>query len=436
MSLENRISTGEAKVCIIGMGYVGLPLARAFTGKGIRVVGFDIDPAKVEALNKGRSYLKTVPAEVVERMRREGRFEATADASRFSECDAIIICVPTPLTEAKEPDLSYVEASARQIAEHLREGQIVVLESTTWPGTTEEIIRPILEKTGLKCGKDFHLAFSPEREDPGNASFTTETTPKVVGGSDEESTRLASMLYARAIQTVVPVGGTREAEAAKILENVYRSVNIALINELKVIFDRMGIDVWEVIQAAKTKPFGFQAFYPGPGLGGHCIPIDPFYLAWKARQYDCYTRFIELAGEINTSMPYFVVNKVAEALNSQRKAVNGSKVLVLGLAYKKDIDDVRESPSMVLIELLRERGAEVLYNDPLVPSTHPMRHHDLGMTSRELTPELLRSVDCVLVATDHSAYDWGMVCREASLVVDTRNATAGVAAPEGRIWKA
>ena len=312
---------------------------------------------------------------------------------------------------------------------------MVVLESTTYPGTTDEIIKPILEETGLKCGKDFLLAFSPEREDPGNKTYSTETTPKVVGGADPESTRLAAMLYAKAIQTVVPVRGTREAEAAKILENVYRSVNIAMINELKVIFDRMGIDVWEVIEAARTKPFGFQAFYPGPGLGGHCIPIDPFYLAWKARQYDCYTRFIELAGEINTSMPYFVVNKVAEALNSHRKAVNGSKVLVLGLAYKKDIDDVRESPSMVLIELLRQRGAEVLYNDPLVPSTHPMRHHDLGMTSSELTPELLRSIDCALIATDHSVYDWEMICREAPLVVDTRNATAGVEADSGRIWK-
>ncbi len=436
MDLEERIDSGKAVVGIIGMGYVGLPLARAFSLKGTQVLGFDIDDDKVKKLNRGSSYLKTIPDATVRKMLDAGTFEATSDPDRLGECDAIIICVPTPLSKTREPDLSYVVGSVRTILPRLHKGQLITLESTTYPGTTDEVVKPILEESGLKCGEDFFLAYSPEREDPGNKDFTTETIPKVVGGVDEKSGLLAQKLYGRVVETVVPVRSAKEAEAAKILENVYRAGNIALLNELKVIFDRMKIDVWDVVAAASTKPFGFQAFYPGPGLGGHCIPIDPFYLAWKAREYGCHTRFIELAGEINTAMPGYVVNKVAEALNSQSKSVKGSKILVLGVAYKKDIDDLRESPALELIELLQERGAIVSYNDPHVPAIPKVRRHDLNLESVELTPASLTEADCVLIATAHSAYDWQMICDESRLVVDTRNATHGVSGGAKNVWKA
>jgi len=436
MGLEEKIEGAQAIVGVIGLGYVGLPLARVFALANFRTRGFDIDPAKVEKLNRGESYLKTVPAERVRQIRKLGTFEATTDFSRLAECDAIIICVPTPLTPTRDPDLSFVVDSVRAVGRNLRKGQLVVLESTTYPGTTDEVAKPILEETGLVCGKDFFLAFSPEREDPGNRDFHTTIIPKVVGGGDEASGRLAQKLYGKVIEKIVPVSSAKVAEAAKILENVYRCINIALVNELKMVFDRMGIDVWEVIAAAGTKPFGFQAFYPGPGLGGHCIPIDPFYLSWKAREYGCHARFIELAGEINTGMPHYVIGKLTEALNSKGKAVQGSRVLVLGIAYKKDIDDLRESPALELLELLGGMGAEVLYNDPYLPSTPRTRRHDLGLKSQELTPKLLRGVDCVLIATDHSAYDWEKICADAPLIVDTRNATKDVATAKGKVWKA
>ena len=436
MGLEEKIEGAQAIVGVIGLGYVGLPLARVFALANFRTRGFDIDPAKVEKLNRGESYLKTVPAERVRQIRKLGTFEATTDFSRLAECDAIIICVPTPLTPTRDPDLSFVVDSVRAVGRNLRKGQLVVLESTTYPGTTDEVAKPILEETGLVCGKDFFLAFSPEREDPGNRDFHTTIIPKVVGGVDEASGRLAQKLYGKVIEKIVPVSSAKVAEAAKILENVYRCINIALVNELKMVFDRMGIDVWEVIAAAGTKPFGFQAFYPGPGLGGHCIPIDPFYLSWKAREYGCHARFIELAGEINTGMPHYVIGKLTEALNSKGKAVQGSRVLVLGIAYKKDIDDLRESPALELLELLGGMGAEVLYNDPYLPSTPRTRRHDLGLKSQELKPKLLRGVDCVLIATDHSAYDWEKICADAPLIVDTRNATKDVATAKGKVWKA
>jgi UDP-N-acetyl-D-glucosamine dehydrogenase len=436
MGLEEKIEGAQAIVGVIGLGYVGLPLSRVFALANFRTRGFDIDPAKVEKLNRGESYLKTVPAERVRQIRKLGTFEATTDFSRLAECDAIIICVPTPLTPTRDPDLSFVVDSVRAVGRNLRKGQLVVLESTTYPGTTDEVAKPILEETGLVCGKDFFLAFSPEREDPGNRDFHTTIIPKVVGGVDEASGRLAQKLYGKVIEKIVPVSSAKVAEAAKILENVYRCINIALVNELKMVFDRMGIDVWEVIAAAGTKPFGFQAFYPGPGLGGHCIPIDPFYLSWKAREYGCHARFIELAGEINTGMPHYVIGKLTEALNSKGKAVQGSRVLVLGIAYKKDIDDLRESPALELLELLGGMGAEVLYNDPYLPSTPRTRRHDLGLKSQELTPKLLRGVDCVLIATDHSAYDWEKICADAPLIVDTRNATKDVATAKGKVWKA
>ena len=426
MNLEKKIASSEALVGIIGMGYVGLPLGLTFAENGFKVVGFDIDPAKVETLNAGRSYIKHIPPARVTKSRSEGRFEATADYSRLELCDAIIICVPTPLTEHKEPDLSYIVNSVREVAKYMRKGQLVVLESTTYPGTTDEVVKPMLENRMLKCGKDFFLAFSPEREDPGNPNFDTATIPKVVGGVDVESGRLAVLLYSKVIKTIVPVKSAREAEACKILENIYRSVNIALVNELKMIFDKMGIDVWDVIEAAKTKPFGFHAFYPGPGLGGHCIPIDPFYLSWKAREFDSWARFIELAGEINTGMPAYVVNRLAEALNEHGKPVKDSKILVLGISYKSDVDDLRESPSLVIVEQLLEKGADVSYNDPFFPSIPRTRHHNLTVPSVELNPLTLASFDAVVVATAHSSYDMNFICEHAQLVIDTRNATRNV----------
>jgi UDP-N-acetyl-D-glucosamine dehydrogenase len=433
--LLERIRCRQAKVGIIGLGYVGLPLARAFAKSGFRVLGFDIDPGKVEKLHRGESYLRHIAPDHVHAMLSQG-FEATSRFERLADPDAVLICVPTPLTESREPDLTFVVDSTRAVAQTLRPGQLVVLESTTYPGTTRQVVQPILEATGLKAGHDFFLAFSPEREDPGNTHFSTSSIPKVVGGLEPASLELAAELYAGAVEQVVRVSSPEVAEACKILENTYRAVNIALVNELKVLYHRMGIDVWEVIEAAKTKPFGFQAFYPGPGLGGHCIPIDPFYLTWIARRFGLTTRFIELAGEINTKMPHFVLDKITDALNDRGKAVRGSRVLLLGMAYKKDVDDCRESPGFELMDLLLRKGAVVGYNDPHIPALPPTRNHPhLRMSSQPLTPECLASQDCVVVVTDHSAYDWAFVVEHAPLVVDTRNATRKVEAA-GRIVQA
>lgn len=432
----DAIQQRTARVGIIGMGYVGLPLMRTFCSSGFHCLGFDIDESKIEKLNAGKSYIKHIPGALIKRVVDAGQFRASSDPKSLRECDAILICVPTPLTKMREPDMSYVENTAHLIAENLQRGQLVVLESTTYPGTTRELVLPILESSGLKAGTDFFLGFSPEREDPGRTDHTTETIPKVVGGYDKRSLKFAAGLYAAAVRKVVPVSSCEIAEAAKILENVYRCVNIALINELKMLFDRMGIDVWEVVKAAATKPFGFQPFYPGPGLGGHCIPIDPFYLTWKARQYGMSTRFIELAGEINTAMPLYVINRLSSALNERKKSIKGSKILVLGLAYKKDVDDIRESPSIELIEMLQKRGATVDYNDPFVPHTAKQREHDLKMVSKKLTPARLRSYDCVLIATDHSSYDYDMIVRHAAVIIDTRNATSSVRAGRAKIVKA
>ncbi|HOB73197.1 MAG TPA: nucleotide sugar dehydrogenase [Phycisphaerae bacterium] len=434
--LLDKIQSGAARVVVMGMGYVGMPLARSFARGGLSVIGYDVDKEKVKKLNAGQSYIQHIPSSFIAEMRAKGRFVATSNPADLKKGDAIIICVPTPLSKTRDPDMTYVIKTAETIAGQIRRDQLVVLESTTYPGTTREVVKPIIERSGLKAGKDFFLAFSPEREDPGRKDFTTETIPKVVGGLEPRSMRLAVALYSKAIKAVVPVSSCEVAEAAKIVENVYRCVNIAMVNELKMVFERMGIDVWEVINAAKTKPFGFQAFYPGPGLGGHCIPIDPFYLTWKAREYGMPTRFIELAGEINTSMPEYVVEHVSAALNEHKKALKGAKVLVLGLAYKKDVDDIRESPSIELIELLKAKGAKVDYNDPHVPSTHKQREHDLRMKSVPLTPASLKKYDCVLISTDHSCYDYAMIVKNAKLVVDTRNATAQVKGPKKNVVKA
>jgi len=423
-------------VGIVGMGYVGLPLAREFCKGGAKVLGFDVDSAKVNKLNKGISPLKHILNKEMRDLIKSNNFHATDNMSLLKNVDAILICVPTPLTENREPDMFYVETTCETISKYIRKGQLVVLESTTYPGTTRELMLPILEKSGLKAGKDFYLAYSPEREDPGNKDFRTSTIAKVVGGYNKESLDKALEVYKYAIETLVPVDSCEVAEAAKILENTYRCVNIAMVNELKKLFDRMGIDVWEVIRAASSKPFGFQAFYPGPGLGGHCIPIDPFYLTWKARQYGMPTKFIELAGEINTDMPHYVIHRTMEVLNEKRKSLKGAKVLVLGLAYKKDIDDVRESPSLELIELLREKGSKVDYNDPYIPKTHKMRDYDLKMKSVPLSAKMLKSYDVVLIATAHSDYDYNWIVKNSNLVVDTRNATVNVKAGRGKIYKA
>ena len=437
-TLESKIRDRTATVGVIGLGYVGLPLIDVFLRKGLSAIGFDVDQRKVDSLRAGRSYIKHISSDRIASWMSSGKFDATSDMARLSEADALLICVPTPLNDSRDPDLAYVEATARQIAAALRPGQLVVLESTTYPTTTRDVVLPILEQGGLKAGKDFYLAYSPEREDPGNASFSTDRIPKVVGGFDAKSTELAALLYRQAVTEVVPVSSMEVAEACKILENTYRAVNIALVNELKVLFDRMGIDVWEVVDAAKTKPFGFQAFYPGPGLGGHCIPIDPFYLTWLARRHGLTTRFIELAGEVNHRMPEYVITRLGEFLNDVGKPIKGSKICVLGLAYKKDVDDPRESPSFELIELLLARGAVITYHDPFVPVAPKMRHHPElpAMTSVDLTPELLRQQDCVLIATDHSSVDYSEVVRHAAMVLDTRNATRNVTGGREKIRKA
>ena len=431
--LKSKIEAREARVAVIGLGYVGLPLTLLYTEQKFPVTGFDIDERKVTALNQGESYIYRIPAPEIQQARKQG-FAATSDYKRIAEMDAIIICVPTPLNEYHEPDLSFITDTASAIAPHLRAGQLVVLESTTYPGTTEEVMVPILEKGnkhGLKAARNgasasdsFFVAFSPEREDPGNTSVARRDIPKVVGGLDTQASELGAALYGSIFNRVVPVSSPAAAEMTKLLENIYRCVNIALVNELKMLSMRMGIDIWEVIAAASTKPFGFHPFYPGPGLGGHCIPVDPFYLSWKAKEFDFRTRFIELAGEINVAMPYNVIAAVAGALNQQKKALNGSKVLVLGVAYKKDIDDLRESPSLTIIELLQKEGAQVSYNDPYFPKVGRGRKYDLQMTCAPL--DNLGQYDCVLIVTDHSDYDYQQIVKESKLVVDTRNATKGI----------
>ncbi|MGE3332112.1 MAG: nucleotide sugar dehydrogenase [Rhodospirillaceae bacterium] len=427
----SRITDRSAMVAVIGLGYVGLPLARAFAEKGFRTLALDIDAPKIEKLNAGRSYIDRIPDAAVAELVNAKTLLPSADFARLKEADAILICVPTPLTRQREPDMSYVVKTTESIAAHLRAGQLVVLESTTYPGTTDELVRPILEKTGLKSGKDFFLAFSPEREDPGNPNFSVANTAKVVGADGEEALALTTALYGAIVPKIVPVAGTATAEAVKLTENIFRAVNIALVNELKVVFDAMGIDVWDVIEAAKTKPFGFMPFYPGPGLGGHCIPIDPFYLSWKAREFDVTTRFIELAGEINTAMPHLVIERLAKALDARfSRGIKGARLLLLGLAYKKNVDDTRESPALRLIELLEERGAAVDYHDPFVPMIPLTRHYGpiAGRASVALTPQAIAGYDAVVIVTDHDAVDYAAVAQAAKLVVDTRNALRGVAA--------
>ncbi len=425
-ALKKKIEDGTAVAGIIGLGYVGLPLMHSMCRKGVKVIGFDIDPAKAARLNKGESYLDTVKSEHIARHRQTNLFEATADFARLKEPDVLIICVPTPLDDHREPDLSFIVETTKTISKTLRPGQMIVLESTTYPGTLHGDVKPILEEaTGLKADHDFFLAFSPEREDPGNQSFETATIPKVVGANTKEALELATAFYGRFIGKVVPVSSAETAEAVKITENIFRAVNIALVNELKVIYDRMEIDVWEVIDAAKTKPFGFMPFYPGPGLGGHCIPIDPFYLTWKAREFDVATRFIELAGEINIAMPRYVVEKTAAALNDHLgKALKGSKILMLGVAYKKNINDQRESPAFPLMELLEKQGAQVDYHDPHVPEILPMRRHGSvsGRKSVEWKNDIAAGYDAVLIVTDHDSVDYPSVHNSARLVIDTRNA--------------
>ncbi|MHC4264372.1 MAG: nucleotide sugar dehydrogenase [Planctomycetota bacterium] len=437
MSKKSKKNQTKAPlVGIIGMGYVGLPLALAFVEGGAKVLGFDINTKQVDKINKGISPIKHIPSGNLRKALKTKRFRATSRMSELNKPDALLICVPTPLTENREPDMQFVVKTCQTISKYLRKGQLVVLESTTYPGTSTELMLPILQQSGLKAGRDFYLAYSPEREDPGNKEFDTARIPKVVGGYNKQSLKKALEMYKWAIEELVPVDSCEIAEACKILENTYRCVNIAMVNELKQLFDRMGIDIWQVIRAASTKPFGFKPFYPGPGLGGHCIPIDPFYLTWRARQYGMPTRFIELAGEINTDMPHYVIKKTMEALNEHKKSLKGSKVLVLGLAYKKDIDDVRESPSLELIELLRTKGTKVDYNDPYIPRTHKQRNYDLQMKSKRLSARMLKSYDVVLISTDHSDYDYEWIVKNAQLVVDTRNATVKVKQGRGRIVNA
>ncbi len=441
-TLIDKLSRADALIGVIGLGYVGLPLAHALHRGGFRILGFDIDRAKIDALARGENYLKHLGPEMATDLGRSERFRGTTDFSRLSEPDAIIICVPTPLGQHREPDLSFVINSGRDIGRTLRRGQLIVLESTTYPGTTRQDLVPAMlaarpkNAEPLEAGKDFFVAFSPEREDPGRKSHDTKTTPKLVGGVDAASGRLAAALYSRAIDNVVTVSSAEVAEAAKILENTFRAVNIAMVNELKVLYSAMGIDVWEVIEAAATKPFGYMPFYPGPGLGGHCIPIDPFYLTWKAREVGKPTRFIELAGEINTHMPEFVVERVAAALNDDGRAVRGAKALVVGLAYKPNIDDVRETPAAEIIDLLEDLGAEVSYHDPLVPRFPLMRKHKRDMQSVPITPESLTAFDCVVIVTNHAVIDYKHIARHARLVVDTRNAMKGLDGLGARIVKA
>jgi UDP-N-acetyl-D-glucosamine dehydrogenase len=429
-TLLTNIKTCDATVAIMGMGYVGFPLAIATHAKGYRVIAYDVDTAKIDSLNAGKSYLKGIDDSAVTTLMSDGKFIATADASTLSKADIIILCVPTPLTKHREPDMTYVVATTETIAKHLRAGQLISLESTTYPGTTAELLKPMLEASGMKVGADIYLAYSPEREDPGNGFFSTHSIPKVVGADDKKSLDLAMAFYSNIVVKAVPVSSAATAEAVKLTENIFRSVNIALVNELKMVYERMGIDVWEVVDAAKTKPFGFMPFYPGPGVGGHCIPIDPFYLTWKSREFGLPTHFIELAGLINNSMPQYVIDRLREGLDrSQQKGLSGSKILLLGLSYKKDVDDLRESPSLILLEMLDKAGAKADYCDTHFDEIKFMRHHP-GLKGRKgvaISPSMLATYDAVLIATEHSNVDYAMVAKHAKLVVDTRNATAAVA---------
>ena len=423
MDLKNKVTENKFSVGIIGLGYVGLPLALEFAGKGIKVVGFDLDEFKInKILKEKKSYIKHIPSEKIKDTVNQKTLTATTDFKRLKDVDAIIICVPTPLNVNREPDMSYVVNTAETIGKYIRKGHFISLESTTYPGTTDEILLKIFESKGLKVGKDFYLCFSPEREDPNNEKYSTATIPKVLGGVTKKCTKIGKLIYEKVIVEVVPVSSTKAAESAKLLENIFRSINIALVNELKVVFDKMGIDVWEVIEAASTKPFGYTPFYPGPGLGGHCIPIDPFYLTWKAREYEISTKFIELAGEINTAMPEFVVHKVNHALNENKKCIKGSKILILGLSYKKDIDDLRESPSLKLIELLQDEGATVDYNDEYVTMIPKLRKYEFKKKSVPLNKKNIAKYDLVLLSTDHSYYDHKMIYDSAKIIVDSRNA--------------
>lgn len=429
--LLKKISSKESRIGIIGLGYVGLPLACEFADENFAVTGFDIDRNKIESISSRKSYIKHIKSARLTNFK-----DATTDFSLLQKMDVIIICLPTPLNMYREPDLSYITSNGEVISKYLRRDQLVILESTTYPGTTNEVLRPILEKSGLLCGVDFYLGYSPEREDPNNQSFVTKNIPKVISGETDNCLKLVKALYDQVFVKTVPVSSTQCAEAAKLLENIYRCVNIALVNELKILFDRMNINIWEVIGAASTKPFGFAPFYPGPGLGGHCIPIDPFYLSWKAKAFEIPARFIELAGEINISMPYYVVSKTMEALNKHKKSLNGSQILILGAAYKKDIDDVRESPSIRLIELLEERGSIVSYNDPYIPSIPKMRAHKVEMESTSISKESLNFFDCVIISTDHSSYDYDFIVKESEIVIDSRNATKNVTNNREKIFLA
>lgn len=438
MKLPELIQSRQAKIGIIGLGYVGLPLALNFGRKGYKALGLDVDKNKVDAVNAGRSYIEHIPSAEIAEMKNKGLLEATADMSRASEPDAIIICVPTPLTHHLDPDLTYVINTIEAILPHLRKGQLVSLESTTYPGTTHEELLPRLEKRGFKIGEDFYLVFSPEREDPGNEQFPSHKIPKVVGGTTPSCLEAGKALYGAAFETVVPVGSTQVAEFAKLLENIYRSVNIGLVNEMKIVADKMGIDIWEVIRAAATKPFGFKEFHPGPGLGGHCIPIDPFYLTWKAKEYGVHTRFIELAGEINDHMPEYVVRRAMEVLNQHRKAVNGSRILIMGLAYKANVDDMRESPSFRLLDLLKTHGAEVAYFDPHIPVVPPTREHKqwTGHKSVAWDEKTIRGYDAVIISTNHRAYKLDELATWAGCIIDTRNAMVRVNTKPGQVTKA
>jgi len=435
-SLRQRLESRSARVAVMGLGYVGLPLLRAFFDAGYPVLAFDVDETKIESLRRGESYLKHLGEDLARDMAASDRFRATAAVAELSEAEVVVLCVPTPLGEHREPDLRYVLGTTRQVAERLRSGGLVVLTSTTYPGTTRDEVLPILENAGRTCGRDVFLAYSPEREDPGRRDLTTRTIPRLVGGVDPVSTDLAVTLFAAAVEQVHPVASVEVAEAAKLLENIYRAVNIALVNELKVVLTEMGIDIWQVIRAASTKPFGFQPFYPGPGLGGHCIPIDPFYLTWKAQEVGVHTRFIELAGEVNTRMPAYVVQRVMEALNEEGKPLRGSRVLVLGVAYKPNVEDIRETPAAEIIKRLIDRGASVDYHDPHVPRFPAMRHYDIELESQELTPELLEKQDCALVVTDHDSIDWPVVGKHSRLVVDSRDAMAHLGDLRSRVVSA
>jgi UDP-N-acetyl-D-glucosamine dehydrogenase len=436
-SLAKQFGTKQAVVAVIGLGYIGLPLVIEFSKAGFRVLGFDIERKKVDGLNQGESYISYIASETITSLLADEKFQATSDFSRLTLADAILICVPTPLNSNKDPDLSFITNTARIISNYLKKGQLVVLESTTYPGTTEEEVLPILEKTNLKVGKDFFLAYCPERVDPGNKDYDTSQIPRVISGVTKNCLLLANSLYSQIVSTTYSVTSPKTAEATKLLENIYRAVNIALINELKIIFDKMGIDIWGVIDAASTKPFGFTPFYPGPGLGGHCIPIDPFYLAWKARSYEIPTRFIELAGEINTNLPNYVVGKISEELNKIKKSLNGANILILGLSYKKDTDDTRESPSLKIISILKAYGAKVKYNDPFVPSVSGFRHYpNIKMKSTPITDSSLEKFDCVVIVTDHSTYNWQEIADKSQLVIDTRNATKFVRGGKEKIVKA